>query len=330
MTTPSPACGPLVIGLVNNMPPAAVHSTERQFSSLIAAASGPVTVELRLFSLAVDGTQGQLGGYGDVASLAESRLDGLIVTGTPPAAASLRDEPSWPSLIRLIGLARARGLPTVWSCLAAHAAVLHLDGVERHLLPRKLSGLVASENAAPNHPLMADIPQSWATPHSRYNGLPSPALMAHGYQILSRSQEGGADIFLKDVGVPFLFFQGHPEYEPDTLLREYRRDVGEFVSGLRETYPDLPTSYFDPPAIARLDEFRARAIRERRTELMASFPMGACQERLEAPWRDVAIRVYRNWLAQLHAKRVGGHRRHEADDRGPDDRWRRLTTRQRA
>ena len=60
----------------------------------------------------------------------------------------------------------------------------------------------------------------------------------------------GVDAFAKQDGSFFLFFQGHPEYEADTLLREYRRDVGRFLGGEREDYPAMPLGYFNDDAAA--------------------------------------------------------------------------------
>ena len=69
----------------------------------------------------------------------------------------------------------------------------------------------------------------WSVPHSRYNELPEEALISRGYRVLSRSSQTGADLFVGNRDSLDVFFQGHPEYEPDTLLREYRRDVGRFL-----------------------------------------------------------------------------------------------------
>ena len=75
------------IGLVNNMPDAALEATERQFVELIQAATNDIIVRLRLYALP-DVRRGDRGlqktgaRYRDVAELWDSRLDGLVVTGT--------------------------------------------------------------------------------------------------------------------------------------------------------------------------------------------------------------------------------------------------------
>ena len=46
---------------------------------------------------------------------------------------------------------------------------------------------------------------------------------------LTRSDEAGVGLFAKTQGSLFFFVQGHPEYEAETLLREYRRDIGRYL-----------------------------------------------------------------------------------------------------
>jgi homoserine O-succinyltransferase len=88
----------LTIGLVNNMPDAALESTEQQFLTLLDEAAGNFVVRLKLFSIdAVPrgerGRQHLCAHYSNVRDLWGARLDGLIVTGTEPRAPDLVDEP---------------------------------------------------------------------------------------------------------------------------------------------------------------------------------------------------------------------------------------------
>src|SRR5258708_7897317 len=166
---------PIVIGLVNNMPDAALQTTERQFRELLFAASHDLAVRLRFFSLP-ELPRGNAGRshisehYEDINELWAGHLDGLIVTGTEPRASALEDEPYWPTLIRLVDWAEDRVISTVWSCLAAHAAVLHIDGIGRQARREKLSGVFDSIKAT-DHAILAAAPPQWCVPHSRYNDL---------------------------------------------------------------------------------------------------------------------------------------------------------------
>jgi len=282
---------PIVVGLVNGMPGEAFGHTERQFRAILAEAGGE-QVELRLYSL--DGARPQCH---DITALRVAPPDELIVTGMPPRAAALTDEPYWHTLTALVDFAAGRAVPTVWSCLAAHAAVLYLDGIERRRLPEKLSGLVECTRTDAGHPAMDGLPWRWQMPHSRYNDLPEATLRARGYRILSRSAAAGADIFAKTVGAPFLFCQGHPEYDAHTLLLEYRRDIRQFLAGERDAYPAAPQNYFSPNVLALLAAFRDRSLRERRIETFEAFPMAACAADVSHGWYDLAVSLYANWLA---------------------------------
>lgn len=301
----------LTIGLVNNMPDAAFEATERQFATLIRAATTDVVVRLKLFSIPgvprVDYMRHALAErYRDISELCDTSLDGLIVTGTEPRAANLADEPYWPALTKLVDWARDNTASTIWSCLAAHAAVFHADGIERRPLKEKLFGVFDCERMGA-HPVMSGVARL-RVPHSRYNDLPEEALAASGYCLLTRSAAAGIDTFAREErgSSQFLFFQGHPEYEATTLVREYRRDIGRFLKGQREHYPAMPQELFNDEAMAIANEFRARALVDRRNDLIGSFPMSVLEVGLKSTWRISAIAIYKNWIRYLRARKAEG------------------------
>lgn len=298
----------VTIGLVNNMPDAAFEATERQFIDLVGAAASEVPVRLKLFLIPqvsrADHLRGEMAGrYRTISELWNSTLDALIVTGSEPRAARLQDEPYWPALTKLVEWARQNTASTIWSCLAAHAAVLHNDGIERSPFAEKLFGVFECETFAA-HPLMRES-MRMRVPHSRYNDLPEAALTSCGYRLLSRSAAAGADAFVKQQqgASLFVFLQGHPEYDTDSLLREYRRDVGRFLRGEREHYPAAPQGYLDEEAMALLSAFRARAADDRRGSLIVDFPMADLEARLANTWRETAIAIYQNWIAFLRDRK---------------------------
>jgi homoserine O-succinyltransferase len=292
----------VVIGLVNNMPDAALERTERQFQELLSTASGGVAVEWRRFYCA-DVPRGEAGrrhlaqSYEDIEALWTSRLDGLIVTGNEPRTAVLSDEPYWQTLTKLVDWAEEHTISTIWSCLAAHAAVLHLDGIARRALDEKLSGLFDCSKAE-SHAILAHAPSHWRVPHSRYNDLPEATLISKGYSILSRSPEAGADIFVKQRQSLFIFLQGHPEYDAAALLREYRRDSARFIAGERDSYPQMPRGYFDEETRAALAAYEQQVLCATQRDPAPRFPT-VVKERLGHSWRGLAIRLYANWLSYL-------------------------------
>jgi homoserine O-succinyltransferase/O-acetyltransferase len=300
----------LTIGLVNNVPDAALDATERQFIDLIRAASPGLIVRFKLFSVPTIPRSPQARAavaqqYRDVSDLWDTHLDGLIVTGNEPRAQSLRDEPYWPSLTRVMEWAEHNTYSTIWSCLAAHAAVLHADGIQREPRKEKLFGVFHCD-VVRWHPLTAGMPSRLPVPHSRHNDLPAAALNAAGYRVLSRSAATGTDMFVgPDRGASlFLFFQGHPEYDADSLAREYRRDVGRFLRGEHDNFPALPQGYFDDAASKLIEDFCLRARTERVEKLIRHFPMKAIEGGLQNTWQAPAIGIYQNWMTYLQERKA--------------------------
>ena len=303
------------VGLVNNMPDAALQSTERQFRSLLRSAAPPGTnVRLTFYSVP-EVPRSDVGAdrvrrlYSPIEQLWERQVDGLIVTGTEPRAEQLQDEPYWGTLTKLLDWAGDNTDSTILSCLAAHAAVLHLDGIERRPLPNKRFGLfeckATGRSAEASRSGLTWPGTSVRMPHSRWNEIPEEQLAAFGYRVLTRSEEAGADAFVKDQGSRslFVFLQGHPEYEADTLLLEYRRDVKRFLTGERESYPLMPHEYFDDEIVDALREIERRAHSDRREELILEFPTELALRRMTNSWRAAAIEFYRNWFTFLRSRK---------------------------
>jgi homoserine O-succinyltransferase len=287
------------IGLINNMPDAALDATEQQFRSLLTAAADGLDVRLTLYTLPevprTDFGRRQVSRYAPLTSLWTTHHDGLIVTGTEPRAADLRDEPFWGSLTRVLEWAENHTYSTILSCLAAHAGILHLDGIARRPLDDKRFGVFECVRVA-DHPLTAATPARLQMPHSRWNEIPEQALLACGYRVLTRSADAGVDAFVKQRNSLFVFFQGHPEYDAVTLLLEYRRDIGRYLRGERDTYPLMPQGYFDDQTVSALIALQERALSDRREELLADFPTAVAVAKVSNTWRATGESLYRNWL----------------------------------
>jgi homoserine O-succinyltransferase/O-acetyltransferase len=292
----------LTIGLINNMPDAALQATERQFMRLLRQAAGDIRIDFHCFSLpSVKRSQTARWRvdeqYTDITELDRLQIDGLIVTGAEPAAATLAEETFWRDLTDIVDWAKANTRSTIWSCLAAHVAVLHLDGIERRRLATKCSGIYDCF-AVTSHWLTDDLPSPFSVSHSRLNELHAGDLTAKGYQLLTHSPEGGVDIFAKQLGSEFIFFQGHPEYEALSLEREYLRDISRFLAGERDTYPSVPTGYFDTETEERLASFAKRASVERRPALSAELPDRTLRQ--DVATSAAATEIFRNWLGYLY------------------------------
>jgi homoserine O-succinyltransferase len=306
--------GTLHVGLVNNMPDTALRATELQFARLLKQAatfnSWALDVRLHLFSLAQI-ERGELarsrmeGFYADADTLPMAGIDALIVTGAEPRRDDMRQEGYWNGLAHLIDWAEIGTLSTIFSCLAAHAAVLHLDNIPRRKLPQKLSGVFPAERLG-DDPLQTGLEPLIHVPHSRRNTLFESDLAAHGYRVLSRIANGEVDSFARDMPgrSRFVFLQGHPEYGGEALGREYLRDVGRFLRGESAERPAVPENYFD-----RATEMALAALETGSEEGAGDNAWAGYNEIISGAlplqsWHGHTIKLFGNWLAMIAAEKV--------------------------
>jgi homoserine O-succinyltransferase/O-acetyltransferase len=300
----------LHIGLVNNMPDSALERTERQFFRLFADAAPDLPIRWHLFSLT--GIRRAEAGhihlihqnYRGLSDLFNTHLDGVIVTGAEPLHTDLRQERYWPELATLFDWIEADGPFAIFSCLAAHAAVLHFDGIERRPLREKCFGLFDHEVSG-GHPLTLSLRTQAKVAHSRWNEVRADALKDAGYQILTCSQEAGVDLFLRRARNLMLFLQGHPEYDAEVLGLEYRRDARRYLEGAADRYPELPKHYFEQSEIEALSRFRERALLCRDVSLMDEFPEAALSRLRALNGTESRSSVFTAWLASIAEAKIG-------------------------
>ena len=296
------------IALINNMPDAALEDTELQFFDLLDAASDDLPVFLKLYSLtgvprSDRGMRHLNSFYFGIDALWNSQCDAVIMTGTEPRQRNLRQEPYWSTLADVLEWAERNTISTVLSCLAAHAGVLHSDGIERRPLGDKQFGVFDFAKAN-DHALTNRTGQAVRFPHSRWNEVQADALTSCGYTVLTQSDEAGVDCFVKMKKKSlFVHFQGHPEYGEHTLLKEYRRDIRRFLRGERETYPTMPRGYFGEEATEVLSAFREKALADPSEACMEAFPESALVDTLQNTWRSSAGCIYGNWLRYVLSRK---------------------------
>jgi homoserine O-succinyltransferase/O-acetyltransferase len=289
--------------LVNNMPDGAFVATEGQFLGLLRASSGTDVVAVRRYTM--EGVpRGErtaehiAAGYAPVADIGRHPPDLLIVTGSEPVEEAIEDEPYWAELAGLLEWGSEHTDSMLLSCLSAHAALAVFDGVARVRLPAKCTG-VFDQLADDRHPLTAGLGSHIVLPHSRQNTVPVGAVYAAGYHVGMGSKAVGWSLVSKAIGrCRVVLVQGHPEYEPGSLLAEYRRDVRRYVGRERDGIPRLPLHCAGRGDWERLSAIQRRLEEgERDPALIEGFDFDGAAKRAPWPWRDVAKRLYTNWLA---------------------------------
>ncbi len=294
----------LRVALINNMPDSALFSTQRQFIRLLEAGAEEFEISVAFMSLgsvkrSEEALREMAGLYRAASQLAAEAPDAVIITGAEPRAEELEQEPYWSELCGLFDVARRSAYSTLASCLAAHAIALRLDGVRRRRFERKWSGLYPIEVISA-HPLTEGVGGA-PTPHSRWNGLEASDLIARGYRILTSAGAAGVDMFVKDDDHLLLCLQGHPEYDSDTLAREFRRDVTRALAGAAA--PHVPDSYYAPEVERQIVSHLERMLSGAEAPHLPQMAMIGP----EATWRAQGARVIANWLNAIRARKLASN-----------------------
>ncbi len=295
----------LHVGLLNLMPDAAFQLTEQQFIRLVGGSNQIAQFYVHCFT--VDGlprsaaTQAYIAGnYEDLASIYAQGLDALIVTGANVANPRIEEEPFYRPLTEVIGWASENVTSVLCSCLSTHALMKYLHGVDRTRLPRKQWGVYSHRVVAPQHPLLTGINTRFDVPHSRYNGITRAQFEGAGLGILIESAEGGVHAAVSADQFRHVYFQGHPEYDAISLLKEYKREVLRHFAGERDL-PPFPDHYICPEAAAVLNEYLAAAGRAQRAGTpLPTFPEADVVPFLDNTWGDTARTVFDNWLGLVY------------------------------
>ncbi len=299
----------LTCAFVNNMPDGAFDATERQFLRLLDQGSGTGVLEVRRYTLV-----GVPRGEETSRRIAEQYLplvdlylhspDVLIVTGSNPIEMHIDDEPYWGDLKELLAWARANVGSMLLSCLSAHAALQVFDGIARVRLPTKCTG-VFTQDVEVSHELAMGVEAEILLPHSRWNSVPQEFLEGAGYDIIIGSEDTGWGVAARqENGHQEILVQGHPEYDPSSLLREYRRDAGRYMRGERDDLPFLPYHCVSSEDWASLERIQREIIDGvRDPHLIDDYPFDEVGERAPWPWRSMATRFYANWLSSVSPRK---------------------------
>jgi homoserine O-succinyltransferase/O-acetyltransferase len=118
---------------------------------------------------------------------------------------------------------------------------------------------------------------------------------------LVASNEAGVHLAVSPDGFRTVFFQGHPEYDDISLLKEYKREVLRFYHGDLDSYPPFPENYFNPAVQVVLLAYEQRVRYAKGTgSTLEDFPQHLILEHLDNTWRDTAKAVFNNWLGKIY------------------------------
>jgi homoserine O-succinyltransferase len=165
----------------------------------------------------------------------DNRYDGLIITGAPVENLEFEDVDYWDELCRIMEWSTTNVYCTLHICWGAQAGLYYHYGVPKHSLPEKLFGVFDHVLLKPNSPIFRGFDDTFPVPHSRYTEVRQADIAAvPELELLSVSEEAGV-YAVKSTDSRRFFIMGHPEYDADTLKREYLRDLSR---GLKIAVPE--------------------------------------------------------------------------------------------
>jgi len=296
----------LHIGFLNMMPDSALEATERQFIRLVGGCNRIAQFFVYPFSLpglsrGRDALEYIDRYYSDFDELKEQGLDALIITGANVANPALDQEAFWEPLIEVVNWAESNVASVLCSCLATHAMLKHFHGIERQPLPEKRWGVYSHRVSQPDHPLLREINTRFDAPHSRYNEISRAQLEKAGLTVLAESTEGGVHMAVSPDQFRFIYFQGHPEYDINSLLKEYKREVLRFMTGELDRPPPIPENYLSPRAAKIALRFVTEATRVRVSgQPLDDFLEAEITPELDNTWGDTAKAIINNWLGLVY------------------------------
>ena len=180
----------------------------------------------------------------------DSKYDGLIITGAPVENLEFSQVDYWDELCAIMEWSKRSVHSTLHICWGAQAGLYYHYGIEKRSLPKKLFGVFDHNVLKPNSPLFRGFDDIFQAPHSRYTEVWEEDIRnVPALELMATSPKAGV-FAVKSKDSRRFFIMGHPEYDPDTLSKEYFRDLARGLT------LDVPENYFpndDPtcPPIVR-------------------------------------------------------------------------------
>lgn len=292
----------LHIGLLNMMPDAALEATERQFFRLIGRSNQIAQFYLHPFTLSSiergDKAQTHIEQhYLDFNKIKKQGLDALIITGAQVEEADLKKAPFYQQLKEVLEWSYDNVTSTLCSCLATHAVLEFRYGQKRQPIGKKCWGVFPHQVICRNHPLLHNIDTEFNVPHSRFNAITKSQFETAGVKVLVSSKIG-VHLGVSEDLLRMVFFQGHPEYDTVSLLKEYKREVIAYLNKTRGDYPPFPKNYLNAQNKAILNEYQTKLLAGEFS--LADFPEALISQTLSNTWRGATSDIISNWIGCVY------------------------------
>lgn len=248
---------PLHILILNLMP--TKIETENQFCRLLGNSALQVIPQFLTMRSRVSThvSQSHLESfYKTFDEIKHQKFDGFVITGAPIEDMEFEEVDFWDELCEIFEWSKSNVTSTVHICWGAQAALYYHYGINKHLLPEKLSGVYRHTVTRKSSILFRGFDDEFNVPHSRNTTVLKKDILAHSdkLKILAESDEAGVYAVSTEGGRQ-IFLTGHAEYDTGTLNNEYTRDINKGLD------IHVPVNYFpgDDPTRAPLNTWRSSA-----------------------------------------------------------------------
>lgn len=219
---------PLQLLILNIMPTKIV--TETQLLRMLS--NTPLQIEVDWIHMASHDSKNTsqkhlLAFYKTFDDIKENKYDGLIITGAPVERLRFEDVDYWPEMEKILEWSKTHVFSSFFICWASQAALHYFYGIEKYELKEKLTGVYFHHTNVDKmkRKILRGFDYQFYAPHSRYTTVAAKDIAKiDDLDILASSDEAGVYLIAEKDGSRF-FVTGHPEYDPDTLDKEYKRDL---------------------------------------------------------------------------------------------------------
>ncbi|MBP3600461.1 MAG: homoserine O-succinyltransferase [Clostridia bacterium] len=230
---------PLKILLLNLMPKKI--ETETQLSRLLG--NSPLQVDLELIhtkSHKSKNTSAEhlLAFYKTFDDVKDRTFDGMIITGAPVEQIEFEEVEYWEELCEIMEWTKTHVHSTFHICWGAQAGLYYHFGINKKPLEKKMFGVFPHKVDYKKSILFRGFDDVFMVPHSRHTTVDvDDVKKVKDLKILSTSKEAGLYAVSTKNGKQ-IFITGHSEYDADTLMNEYLRDVSQGLP------IEMPKNYF--------------------------------------------------------------------------------------
>ncbi len=176
--------------------------------------------------------------YREFQEMKDEKFDGMIITGAPVETFDFEEVTYWDEVTAIFDWAKTHVTSTLYICWAAQAGLYYHYGVPKYSLPKKMFGVFPHSSLVPQLPIFRGFDDVFNIPHSRHTEIRKEDILKNkALTVIAESEQSGVGIVMARNGREF-FITGHIEYAPDTLDKEYKRDMGI------RTDVDVPVNYY--------------------------------------------------------------------------------------